>query len=233
MIKNRFLIAGFTFISLGLLGLTFSFVGVSLPYLQIFFAIEIGRTGLLSAIVQLGFALMCFFGGVISDLLNKDKLLMAGCIFLGLSSLFFGMNKVFLINSVILAFMGSGCGFIFISSNTLVVELFPEKRGTYLNIHHFFFAIGSLIGPLFMRYVISNNLRWQLPYRSLIPKGLEGVLITGKPACRFLHFHATHAAVGQAAGVVAALAARERVPLRKLAVRGVQEELARQGAVVF
>ena len=74
---------------------------------------------------------------------------------------------------------------------------------------------------------------WQLPYRSLIPKGLEGVLVTGKPACRFLHIHATHAAVGQAAGVAAAIAARDEVPLRELDVPKVQKELERQGAVVF
>ena len=74
---------------------------------------------------------------------------------------------------------------------------------------------------------------WQLPYRSLIPKGLEGLLVTGKPACRVLHIHGTNAAVGQAAGVAAALAAKEGVPLRELAVRKVQEELQNQGTVVF
>jgi len=74
---------------------------------------------------------------------------------------------------------------------------------------------------------------WQLPYRSLIPKGLEGLLVTGKPACRVLHIHATNAAVGQAAGVAAALAAKEGVPLRALAVHKVQETLQKQGAVVF
>jgi len=74
---------------------------------------------------------------------------------------------------------------------------------------------------------------FQVPYRSLIPKGLEGLLVTGKPVCRFLHYHGTNAAMGQAAGVAAAVAVRERAPLRELAVVRVQEELDRQGAVVF
>lgn len=74
---------------------------------------------------------------------------------------------------------------------------------------------------------------WQLPYRSLIPKGLEGLLVTGKPACRFLHIHSTNAAVGQAAGVAAAVAAKEGTPLRQLDVSRVQKELEGQGAVVF
>lgn len=74
---------------------------------------------------------------------------------------------------------------------------------------------------------------FQVPYRALIPKGLEGLLVTGKPACRFLHYHGTNAAVGQAAGVAAAVAARAGSPVREVAVGDVQKELERQGAVVF
>jgi len=74
---------------------------------------------------------------------------------------------------------------------------------------------------------------FQVPYRSLIPQGLEGLLVTGKPACRFLHYHGTNAAIGQAAGVAAAVAAKDGVSLRELSVAKVQEELKRQEAVVF
>ena len=74
---------------------------------------------------------------------------------------------------------------------------------------------------------------WQLPYRSLIPKELEGLLVTGKAACRSLHIHSTNAAVGQAAGVAAAVAVKAGVALREIPVAAVQEELKRQRAVVF
>jgi len=74
---------------------------------------------------------------------------------------------------------------------------------------------------------------WQLPYLSLIPRGLEGLLVTGKPASRVIHYHGTVAAVGHAAGVAAAVAARLGSPLREVPVQAVQEELQRQDAVVF
>jgi hypothetical protein len=74
---------------------------------------------------------------------------------------------------------------------------------------------------------------FQVPLRSLIPRGLEGLLVTGKPACRFLHYHGTNAAVGHAAGVAGGVAAAGDVRLRKLEVKKVQGELERQGAVVF
>ncbi len=72
---------------------------------------------------------------------------------------------------------------------------------------------------------------WQLPYAALLAKGLEGLLVTGKPACRFIHYHGTCAAVGQAAGVAAALAATGGVGPRQLQAQGVREELRRQGAL--
>jgi hypothetical protein len=74
---------------------------------------------------------------------------------------------------------------------------------------------------------------FQVPLRSLIPRDLGSLLVTGKPACRFLHYHGTNAAVGHAAGVVAAISAVGDTVLRKLEVGKVQDELVRQGAVIF
>jgi hypothetical protein len=73
---------------------------------------------------------------------------------------------------------------------------------------------------------------FQVPLRTLLPKDLEGLLIIGKPACHIFHYHGTQATLGQAAGVIAALAARGGARLRELEVRAVQAELRRQGAVV-
>lgn len=72
---------------------------------------------------------------------------------------------------------------------------------------------------------------WLLPYAALLPQGLEGLLVTGKPACRFIHYHGTCAAVGQAAGVAAALAASKAVTPRELEPAAVREALNNQGVV--
>ncbi len=73
---------------------------------------------------------------------------------------------------------------------------------------------------------------FQVPYRTLIPRGLDGVLITGKPACRFFHYHGTMAVLGQASGTAAALAVKEGVSLRELDVKKLREELENQQAIV-
>ncbi len=73
---------------------------------------------------------------------------------------------------------------------------------------------------------------WMLPYAAMLPKGLEGLLVTGKPACRFIHYHGTVGVVGHAAGVAGALAAIGKRTPRQLEARTVRDELRRQGAVV-
>ena len=73
---------------------------------------------------------------------------------------------------------------------------------------------------------------WMLPYAAMLPKGLEGLLVTGKPACRFIHYHGTVGAVGHAAGVAGGLAALGKLTPRNLDSGEVREELRRQGAVV-
>ena len=73
---------------------------------------------------------------------------------------------------------------------------------------------------------------WMLPFAAMLPKEIEGLLVTGKPACRFIHYHATVAAVGHAAGVAGGLAARNNIAPRQLDVGAVRNELRRQGAIV-
>lgn len=80
----------------------------------------------------------------------------------------------------------------------------------------------------------SNNCPrgWLLPYGSLIPKGLDGILVTGKPACRKIHYIATCAAVGQAAGVAAAIAAISNKTVRQAEIKDILQQLENQDAIV-
>jgi MFS family permease len=165
MIKNKAYISVFTFLSLGLLGLTFAFMGASLSAMKGFFLLDIHRTGMISAILQLGFATFCMFGGILADFIRKDRILSLGTFLLGIATLLIGRSGHYGLHLLVVSVMGVGCGFLFIGSNTLVVDLFSEKRGTFLNILHFVFAVGSLVGPLIMGSILSRGQRWQIAYR--------------------------------------------------------------------
>ncbi len=80
---------------------------------------------------------------------------------------------------------------------------------------------------------------YDIPYRSLLPKGVEGLLLSGRNISGTHRAHASYRvmgvalATGQAAGIAAALSARHRVTPRQLDHRLVQQALLEAGAQLF
>jgi FAD dependent oxidoreductase len=86
------------------------------------------------------------------------------------------------------------------------------------------------------RQLIARMFVYEIPYRCLVPAGIDGLLVAGR--CLSVDHHAdvytrnqgTAMASGVAAGVAAALAARTDVPPRRVDVGAVQGALRRFGA---
>jgi ribulose 1,5-bisphosphate synthetase/thiazole synthase len=99
------------------------------------------------------------------------------------------------------------------------VGIFPEFIDGY----------GILILPTTGRY-------FQLPYRTLLPKGVENLICAGRITGGDRVSHAATrnmmccAVTGQAAGTAAALSLKRNEALESLSVTALQEELKRQGA---
>ncbi len=156
-----------TFLSLGLLGFLFSSVGVTLPVLKTAFSLSVDQAGLVSALVQLGYAIFCFIGGLLADKFGKKVILVAGCLLYAVCGFGLGFPATFIANLMLYAGMGIGSGMIFISSNALVVDLFPDKRDTYLNLHHLIFAIASFLSPIVTSALLVSGAIWSTVYRWL------------------------------------------------------------------
>ncbi len=79
---------------------------------------------------------------------------------------------------------------------------------------------------------------YEVPMRSLLPRGVENLLVAGRAIGGTHEAHSSYRvtptamATGQAAGVCAALAVRQRRGLRDVPTAEVQAELRRQGAAV-
>ena len=78
---------------------------------------------------------------------------------------------------------------------------------------------------------------YDIPYRCLVPQGVEGLLVAGRCISGDQEPYESHRAmvpimaIGQAAGTAAALAAKEGVAPRRLNVARLQDTLEAQGAV--
>jgi ribulose 1,5-bisphosphate synthetase/thiazole synthase len=99
------------------------------------------------------------------------------------------------------------------------IGIFPEFIDGY----------GLLILPTTGRY-------FHVPYRSLVPKGIENLIVTGRciGGDRISHAAVRNmmccAVSGQGAGVAAAMSLKSGQPFATLDIRLVQDELLRQGA---
>ena len=81
-------------------------------------------------------------------------------------------------------------------------------------------------------------LPYEIPFRCLVPQGVDGLLLAGKPISTTHRAHGstrvpgTSLATGQAAGVAAALAAQEKRNVRVIDIAVLREALRAQGAIV-
>jgi MFS family permease len=167
MIRNKYAILGMTFVSLGLLGALISAIGASLPLIQKFFTASIGQTGYVTVLYQLSYALFCFFGGFLTDFFGKNRVLSMGGILYGLCTLTFGLTSNFNVMLALFSLVGIGGGLLFIGANTMIVQLFPENRGKYLNLLHLCFAIGSVLASLLVSSFVVSGFRWDRVFQLL------------------------------------------------------------------
>jgi fucose permease len=167
MLKKRSVIAVPTFISLGLMGSFHAFWGTTLPVLRTFLDINIEQATVLTAYNLAAQATACVLGGLLSDLIRRDKILLIGCLLLGSGAFILGEPRSYVANIVLVFWMGLGCGLMLSSSNALLVGLFPDRKGAILNIHHSVYGAVSLLSPLVMAVLLQAETGWQRGYVGL------------------------------------------------------------------
>lgn len=161
---NRPLLTFASFIALGLNGVTFTFMGVSLPALQSHLGISLDQAGMLMAALQTGFTICTLLGGFFSDRFQREWIIAIGCILLSIGSVLLCIVASFALSLLAVWCMGAGIGFILSGSNTLLVGLYTSHIGTILNIHHVFFGIGAIVGPALMGFLIIRGNHWRFGY---------------------------------------------------------------------
>ena len=158
------MISSGAFVSMSFLGMSRTFLGTALPAIRSSLDLTILQAGTLTALIQLGFTTAVFIGGPISDIFKKSSILMLGCLLMGASLILFGFSDWFWLNLAGITLIGIGGGLIESSSNPLLIQLFQGRESMVMNLHHFFFAMGSLGGPLIMGAALSKSIPWQWGY---------------------------------------------------------------------
>ncbi|MBM4046090.1 MAG: FAD-dependent oxidoreductase, partial [Planctomycetes bacterium] len=113
---------------------------------------------------------------------------------------------------------------------------FPDSIGY----GSFFIDIHSVSGPGMdgKTWRPPKDFRYQIPYRILVPKDVDNLLVAGRcascdhEALGSLRVMPQCGVMGQAAGAASALSLRQAVPPREINVGSLQAELRRQGCIL-
>ncbi len=149
------------YFSLFLYGLTITTIGPMLPVIAEKFQIAQKTASLVNTFLSAG-----FLAGVASAsyLMKKPKrsslLSMVVMAVAGIIAFFSGN---FTMMALAFAGIGASGGLIEMNSNTSMVKYGVEKTALYLNILHFYFGVGALLGPVLASWFILHGL-WKSLY---------------------------------------------------------------------
>lgn len=118
-------------------------------------------------------------------------------------------------------------------------DLYQKKEfADSISLGAFPIDIHSPDGKTILEHRISSNNAYEVPYRILLPKGVENLLVTGRcvssthGANASLRVGPAVMALGQAVGTAAALSSKQNISPRYLDITLLQETLISQGQII-
>jgi fucose permease len=148
-----------------MVGLYHTILGTALPAIRSSLQLDLSQAGYLGSSSWLGFTIAILAGGVLSDVMRSQRVLIVACWMIGLNALLFGNWTTFSLNCLFIGMIGAGTGIIVSSSTALVLELFPGKEGRIANFHHSCYALGAITGPMLMANILAQTGDWRRMYQ--------------------------------------------------------------------
>ena len=154
MIKSKLVATISAFISMFFLGIGATIVGAAARNI----GLEAYQIGLLLGLQNIGFMIAVATSGALSDTWKKPTLLFIGSIVLGAGFLTFYMYPNFVLNMIVMLFIGMGMGTYEGTSDAMLLDLHESRQNMYVNVNHFFVTFGSL---MITTYLIFLQMNWR------------------------------------------------------------------------
>jgi MFS family permease len=139
-------------------------LGPSVPGIVDDLGITYPQAGLFFTLLSLGSLFGTTVGGIATDYANR-KLLYAGFSgLLGAGLIAVGFAPTYIVICIIIftfSLLGSPIGAV---GQSIMLDMFPEKRARYLSIQTFFAALGSFSAPLLVALNFTLGLSWRWPF---------------------------------------------------------------------
>ncbi len=150
-----------TFMANGLWVLVIGLMGPSVPFIINEFSIDYSQAGLIFTLLSIASFLGTFAGGWISDYRYRKFFWMLFLVMLTAGLVFFGFAASFsmiLVIVFVMSLFGSPIGAV---GQSIMLQMFPEKRSSYLSLSTMFAAVGSFLAPILISLACLTGFGWR------------------------------------------------------------------------
>ena len=109
-------------------------------------------------------AMTCFFTGKLPDKYGAYKMTKISLISMAIIVVFMGLSRTLIELAVLSFLLGIASGTFDSSFNQVVLDMYPNSRGTIATITHAFFGIGATLGPTITTISIVSSNTWRTPF---------------------------------------------------------------------
>jgi MFS transporter, FHS family, Na+ dependent glucose transporter 1 len=144
------------------LGLVTGIGGPTLPALAEQTGIRLGQMGYLFMLNSIGFAVGTILGGRVFDRMRGHPVLGMAQLISATLIFFIPLAPRFWLLLAIMFSKGLSEGLVNTGTNTLLVWIYQEKTGPFMNALHFFFGLGAFLAPFLVAQLtgIPGGYRW-------------------------------------------------------------------------
>ncbi|GER79603.1 MAG: hypothetical protein JETCAE02_25810 [Anaerolineaceae bacterium] len=160
-----FLITAGCFLAFFAFGFTDNLKGPTLPAMLAELRFDYGTGGNILLGEYFGFLLATLLTGILADRFGLKSVILLAGFFLGIGAVGYSLFNSVLLLWGSLFIIGMGLGALELGPNAVIVSLYHERKGLYLNLMSVMHGLGSLAAPLFVGWLFRLNASWRAAYR--------------------------------------------------------------------
>ncbi|KNF07360.1 fucose permease [Gottschalkia purinilytica] len=170
-------------ISMIFMGFTDNMKGLFIPSFKSEFNINNGQVGYVIILSTIGYILFQYIGGILIQKLEHKKVYLISILMCIISFISIYFSKTYIVLLIFMFFFNGGIGLISMSANTMLPAIFTNHQAIIMNITHFCYGVGAIIGQRFIGTMMEKGVVWRQFY--LMSGVAFAILLAGVVVSKF------------------------------------------------
>lgn len=170
-------------ISMIFMGFTDNMKGLFIPSFKSEFNINNGQVSYVIILSTIGYILFQYIGGILIQKLEHKKVYLISILMCIISFISIYFSKTYIVLLIFMFFFNGGIGLISMSANTMLPAIFTNHQAIIMNITHFCYGVGAIIGQRFIGTMMEKGVVWRQFY--LMSGVAFAILLAGVVVSKF------------------------------------------------